>query len=330
MHPITPTAMPSGRAERNHDYAMHGLPADNLRRAYGWASMTRPTLLHHGENRIIAFTADGRRFAARLCRPDADRARLEAEAAWLDALAPRLAVPRVVPCATGATVASVEVEGSPCLVLAFAFLQGEPLNDRDPASFHRLGKTLRRLHDTADDVLGGQIADWRGLSRPVYDPSRLHQRLSWSLRPGLLIDRPTRDNLLRVAKHATTRADDFGLAADRFVHADLHPGNVLVSDSGLVCLDFEECGFGPRVIDPGVVRFHLAAEGSDTDRWRAFLDGYGPHGWSAEELALGAVLRILHAVAKIPDRQDVPDISGRAPEILRRYLGLCESLLAGL
>lgn len=308
---------------------MHGLAVDKLRRAYGWASMSRPTLLHHGENRIVAFTADGARFAARICRPDADRSRLEAEVAWLEALAPRIAVPRVVAGATGVPFASIAFEDRACLVLVFAFVRGAPLDDSDPASFRQLGETLRQLHRAADDVLAGHPLDWRGRSRTNYAPARLPEAVDRALQPGFPVDRTTHDGLLRVVRQAAARAGNPGLAADRFIHADLHPGNVLVSDSGLVCLDFEECGFGPRIIDPGVVRFHLAASGSDRECWSAFLDGYGSHGWSEEDLALGAVLRILHAVSKIPDRLDVPDIAGRAPEILRRYLGLCESLLAG-
>lgn len=303
---------------------------DMLRRAHGWTSLTRPTLLHHGENQMIGFTADGQRFAARICRAGADAALLKSESAWLEALAPRIAVPHVVTNESGSAVSTVEIESGERLAMVFTFIDGTGPDDRDPSSYRLLGETMMCLHDAADEILSGRPSGWLGRARPDCAPPGIVDGIDQALRSCDLADGDIRRGYLRIGDRALRLAGDLDLASGLFVHADLHTGNTLVTESGLVCFDFEECGFGPRVIDPGVVRFHVAARGLSAECWDAFLEGYGPHDWTPRELALGAVLRILYAASKVPERLDVPDIAGRAPAILRRYLSLCETLLEDL
>ena len=58
------------------------------------------------------------------------------------------------------------------------------------------------------------------------------------------------------------------------IHADLHPGNVLIDGDELTAIDFDDSGFGWHAYDIAVALFHYADAPTYPTIERAFVDGY--------------------------------------------------------
>jgi len=139
--------------------------------------------------------------------------------------------------------------------------------------YRRLGELIGRLHAHA--------FAWRipqGFTRPRRDLDGLlgessswgrfweHERLSADERRLLL---RAHSQLERVLSSYGTSQDVFGL-----IHADLHPGNVLVTEDGLFAIDFDDAAFSWRLADIATCLFHLEP-GDRRDRLiLRFIDGY--------------------------------------------------------
>ena len=100
----------------------------------------------------------------------------------------------------------------------------------------------------------------------------------------------------------------------------MHFGNIIAANDEWFILDFDECGFGPRILDVGAVRFHATFEKHLDERWQAFLSGYGR--MSDEHVLLGSALRAFYAAGKIPKRLDIADLAKNPAGVVRRYLEL--------
>jgi Ser/Thr protein kinase RdoA (MazF antagonist) len=72
------------------------------------------------------------------------------------------------------------------------------------------------------------------------------------------------------------------------IHADLHPGNLLVGDDALTVIDFDDCAFGWHVYDVAVALWHQRRSPRFDAIQGAFVRGYR----SRRELADGTVAMI--------------------------------------
>ena len=88
----------------------------------------------------------------------------------------------------------------------------------------------------------------------------------WALLPDQL-----RARFESVASRATDllERDDFGL-----IHADLHLGNALFHRGAVKLIDFDDCGYGPRLYELAVALWELRDEPDYPAFREALLDGY--------------------------------------------------------
>lgn len=127
--------------------------------------------------------------------------------------------------------------------LALSWLEGRPLAELmalpafDPTSVDEAGVTLARLH--ASEVrFPRRIAcdDVPGLSDLVADLAAVQPHIA-----------PLAHEL---ARRLSERLDD-RISAERPIHGDCHPGQILLTDAGVALLDFDRAALGPPLADVG-------------------------------------------------------------------------------
>jgi Ser/Thr protein kinase RdoA (MazF antagonist) len=188
-----------------------------------------------------------------------------------------------------------------------------------------LGALTARLHD--------QTRAWRppeGFSRRSLEVETLlaptstwgcfwrHPRLSRADQRHLAAAART---LVRRISACERTIDTFGL-----IHADLHPGNVIVQDEGPTVIDFDDAGFGWRLYDIAAALFHSHAPEAEI----AFLDGYGGAGAIRLDTGLLPLFRLMRALALIGWLAHRPELDAaeRFNALRVRALGLAEMCLS--
>jgi Ser/Thr protein kinase RdoA (MazF antagonist) len=190
----------------------------------------------------------------RVARPGymAGSAEFESEVAWVAALAGSeyVRVPRGIPTVDGSYVAViVDDQGVSWSCVSYSYVAGSILEDvADPVPYYReIGRTTAHLHDHAG----------------AWTPPPGFRRHSWATadmvgptcRWGMWQEVPftaAEHNLLESAERAAlaTIADaprtptDWGL-----IHADLRPSNIMIDDSALTVIDFDDCGYSWYLYD---------------------------------------------------------------------------------
>jgi Ser/Thr protein kinase RdoA (MazF antagonist) len=114
-----------------------------------------------------------------------------------------------------------------------------------------------RHHLDADGLMG---------DAPHWGPFWEHRSLSIAERT-LLLDTRTRMRawLARLSKDASGYS---------LIHADMHPGNILVDGERLTVIDFDDAGFGWHHYDIAIVLTYWQSKPNAAVIDRAFLDGY--------------------------------------------------------
>lgn len=243
------------------------------------------------ENLTFKLTrTSGSEYALRLHRPDYNTLQeLESERAWTAALfAAGVAVQSSVFTAHGApfvTLSIPELEESryagvttwlPGETLA-RYLKGECSTSQRYAAFSAMGELAAGIHN--------QAQDWtppRGFSRPRLGREGLlgetprwgrfweHPALSESQRQLVLDLRESLGDELRVLGE---NPRCFGL-----IHADLHPGNLLVTSSEpqlrLAAIDFDDAAFGWHMYDLAAALFEFQGAEDFTHVCDALFTGY--------------------------------------------------------
>lgn len=177
---------------------------------------------------------------------------IRAELAWIDALRADNAVetPEILTMTDGGRIAQFEDAGDTRYVVAFAFMPGQEPDAGASLTdgFATLGAISARLH--------GHAKTWQrpaGFTRKTWNfdsafgPTPLWG--DWRDAPGLdPSDVAVLDHVCAVLK---TKLDAYGTGADRFglIHGDLRLANLLVQDSRLGIIDFDDCGVSWFVYD---------------------------------------------------------------------------------
>lgn len=236
------------------------------------------TLVAERENKVYRVDHDGRSYALRLHRPGyCSDAELRSELQWMAAVgAGGLNVPAPVPSRTGALLHVVDG----IAVDVLDWLNGQPIGktgvplacDDRPGLFRAIGTEMARLHEISD----------------LWQRPEGFVRRSWD-REGLLGDAPVwgrfwdnptlspEDRALllhfrKVANEALATLDgqlDFGL-----IHADLVRENIMVDGDKVQLIDFDDSGFGYRLLDIATTLLRNRNEPDYHDLQAALIDGY--------------------------------------------------------
>ncbi|MCA6282995.1 MAG: phosphotransferase, partial [Phenylobacterium sp.] len=176
----------------------------------------------------------------------------------------------------------VEATGETRLAGVTRWIDGEVLDDllRDPQRsaerpgwFARLGALVARTHlqSEAWTPPPGFVRPWLdadGLMGPAprWGPFWDHAALSAEDRRLVLAARE-----VLYARLSVLPKD---LAVFGMIHADLHPGNLLIRQDGLAIIDFDDAAFGWRMYDIAVALTHQQSAPDFEAVRDAFLAGY--------------------------------------------------------
>ena len=285
----------------------------------------------------------GEDWVLRLHRPGYNsEAELEAERVWTSALrAAGLAAPEPLAARDGRafTPQAVAGTGEVRLVGVTRWIEGEVLEgllkspDRTgerPGWFRRLGALVARTHLqseawTPPPGFARTRLDADGLMGPAprWGPFWDHAALSPEDRSLVLAARE------RLHERLSALPQDpavFGI-----IHADLHPGNLLVRSDDLAIIDFDDAAFGWRMYDIAVALTHQQAAPDFAAVRDAFLAGYRqvrdlPE-TEAAQLPLFLLVRGLVQLGWLHERPEIDpgDWLGRQLDQIRRG---CRALLA--
>ena len=194
--------------------------------------------------------------------------------------------------------------------------------------FARLGALTASLHE--------QAATWQppaGFTRhaldadgfmgdaPHWGPFWDHQGLSAAER-GLMLD-------VRSRLHAALGRLDRQPAVWSMIHADMHPGNVLVDGDGLTVIDFDDAAWGWHAYDIAVALVHQQGDDLATFE-RAYLAGYRSVRPIADQvLALLPMFHLVRGLAQIGWYHQRPELNraDRFEEVKAAVLDQCHEFL---
>lgn len=266
--------------------AIHRLARAALRR---WdVTDCEPQLLKRRENHVFTVrTVQGGKAVLRVHRPGyhTDRA-LQSELQWLVHLhTSGLPVPKPLPDTEGNLFVRETDDGSrePMRVDMLTWLPGEVLGEsgtplawsavRIPQIFRALGAAMAELHDASDR--------WQppaDFTRHAWDTDGLlgEQPFWGRFWESEALERRQRDLLQRVRERLRDDLNEYASAGGDFglIHSDLVRDNVLVNDSGVALVDFDDGGFGWRAFDIAVALIRNREERDYAAIETALIEGY--------------------------------------------------------
>ncbi|MGB0508103.1 MAG: phosphotransferase enzyme family protein [Pikeienuella sp.] len=285
-------------------------------------------LIAQRENHVYRVTTKaGGYFALRLHRPGYQTGNaLRSELAWMQELVAKgIDAPKPIATTDGSLI--IYAEGYHIDMLSWlsgtqmgATAAGLQLEDRQ-ATFRALGTLMAKVHQISDD--------WQ---RP---PD--FERMAWD-REGLLgedpvwgrfwanphLTEPQSELFNAVRTKANQELIEHGDKLDYgLIHADLVRENVLVSDTGLQLIDFDDSGFGFRLFDVCTTLLKNRDEPDFPTLQSAFVDGYvALRPLDIKLIPLFMLLRSLTYVGWIIPRMAEPGADQR----LRRFVATAAKL----
>ncbi|TCC37231.1 phosphotransferase enzyme family protein [Kribbella sindirgiensis] len=233
--------------------------AAELGRRYG-LGFTSCVLLRSLVNDVYEVATDDARYILKLYRyggrgPD--------EIRWETGLSEHLRAagvlaPPVLPLPSGDTVGVLETPEGPRPFTLLGYVEGsKPRPPFTDALYADFGRQLAAFHDAADNY-----------TSPYYrPPADLVHRLERPLEEILAVD-DAEENLLRsLAGAVRNNLAQYSKAGT--CHGDVTLDNVLLTNQGLLLLDFDLAAVGPPAADFGGV--------ATTPHWNAFKSAYAAH-----------------------------------------------------
>jgi Ser/Thr protein kinase RdoA (MazF antagonist) len=300
------------------------------------------TLVSLAENVTFKVTdRAGDAYVLRLHRPGYHTlGELVSERAWIRALAEAgIDVPTPVPARDGRDYVPVTIEatGEQRFAGMLRWTEGRLLSHvlaetADPGVvedyFRQLGALTAAMHN--------QASAWRppaGFTRhaldrdglmgdaPHWGPFWEHRSLSPAERRLLLEARAyMREKLDRLSRDPSVYS---------LIHADMHPGNILVDGDRLTVIDFDDAGFGWHSYDIAVVLTYYQSKPNAREIECAFLEGYrATRPPTDETLSLIPMFRLIRWMASIgwfherPELEPSPVLEERKAWVLERCAAL--------
>ena len=268
-------------------------------------------LVSHSENIVFRVaTVDGRKFVLRLHRPGYHSyENLISEQLWTSALQDAgIDVPVPRPTSTGEPFGQIAVNGENRFVGMLEWVDGTTMaalvsasgdDAQRAAKFTALGELLARLHEQASAwQLPGNFSrhalDADGLmgEAPFWGPF-------WSA-AALTADqqahfRTLRETLYAILSRLPRDGNGYSL-----IHADLHPGNVVVNGDRLHIIDFDDAAFGWQIYDFAIALKDYQDDPAFSTYQSALVDGYRrQRPISDEALALIPLFLLIRALNAI-------------------------------
>lgn len=226
-------------------------------RQYGIGNQATLKLLNISENAtfLVSDPIGDRSTVLRINRPGYhSRLAIESELAWIGSLreADVVRTAKILPATNDSlVVVGRHFDGEERHVVLFEWIPGaEPAQDRLVKDFEELGAIAARLHQHARTW---QRPNWFTRFRWDYDSSigKLGHWGRWQ--DGMGMGRDEHAILARLDSTLRDRLEVFGTADDRFglIHADMRLANLLVDESSVTVIDFDDCGFSWYMYDLG-------------------------------------------------------------------------------
>jgi Ser/Thr protein kinase RdoA (MazF antagonist) len=255
---------------------------------------------------------DGAAYVLRLHRPGYHSLdELNSERMWIRALADAgVAVPTPVSARDGREYVPVCIAGTgECRHAGMTrWTDGRLLSDvlQDVSDartvegyFEQLGAIAASIHNQssgwqAPETFRRHALDRDGLmgDAPFWGPFWDHALLSAAER-RLLLD--TRDRIRGVLERCGRHPSTYSL-----IHADMHPGNILVDGDRLTVIDFDDAAFGWHQYETAVALIHHEATAQFAAAESAFLKGYRAlRDISREALALVPMFLLIRGMVQI-------------------------------
>lgn len=261
------------RLERDTHVAREALPR------YGYPADTTLSVVALSENAtyLVGDTPGEQRILRVHREAYHDAAAIGSELAWTTALRREgiVPTPAAVPTLNGDEVLTLECGGRTRHTVLFEHIDGVEAGEDVPHadSFATLGEMTARLHDHAHHWQRPQ-----GFARFSWDwVNTLGRRSRWGAwlqGPGV---GPHEADLFELASHLIHfKLEDYGHSPDTFglIHADLRLANVLVGESLLHVIDFDDCGYGWFMYDLATALSFIEHEPEARELIGAWLDGY--------------------------------------------------------
>ncbi len=304
----------------------------------------------------VLSAVDGAVYVLRLHRPGYHTlAELESERVWIRALgAAGIAVPTPVLAPDGRDYVQVFIAAHNAHRYAglARWTEGQMLDDllRDSTDagtgsatspgaspgivggyFEQLGALIARMHNQASNwplPAGFQrhAVDADGLlgDAPFWGPFWDHPGFTSEERALVLA---TRDELRGVLARYGRSAANYGL-----IHADLHPGNLLVDEARLTVIDFDDAGFGWHQYDVAVALVKLHGKPHFETAQTALLRGYRRvRALSAQDQSMIPAFLLIRRLATIGWVYQRPEHDGPyMQQAIRTACELCRRFVAPL
>ena len=212
---------------------------------------TTATLINLSENATyLVETPDGHKSVLRVHRENYHtRLSIECELAWIDALHNSNVVyaPRYYLGKNGSAIQQMMSPklATPRFLVLFHFIDGSAPDETSDLTrgYMELGKIAAHCHNHAS----------------YWNKPQPFERLTWDM-DAIFGDNPTwgnwrnapevtdhvRNILTEVEFRIKGRLETFGKSPTRYnlIHADMRPANLLIDDTGMKLIDFDDCGFG--------------------------------------------------------------------------------------
>ncbi|MYE82554.1 MAG: phosphotransferase [Gammaproteobacteria bacterium] len=279
----------------------------------------RVEFVHVMENVTFRAERGGQKYVLRFHRPGYNtHAEMVSERMWLRALAASgLSVPEGVPTPEGREFVAAEVDGEERLVGLARWVEGEPLDrilartddlERIEAYFEAIGRLAAGVHNASSN----------------WTPPPQFTRRAWDA-DGLVGESPlwgrfwevpdfSADEcrtLARARAHIRERLLEYGTDGQTYglIHADLHPGNVLVDRAQARLIDFDDAGFGWHVHELAVALFNNQTSPHFGAMQAALVRGYRSRRQLADEdlelLPLFLLMRNLMVIGWMEQRPEL-------------------------
>lgn len=281
--------------------------------------------VHVMENVTFRAERGGRKYVLRFHRPGYNtHTEMVSERMWLRALAAAgLNVPEGVPTPDGREFVAAEVDGEERLVGVARWVEGEPLDrilartddvEQIERYFEAIGRLAAEVHNASSNWTPPPHFTRRGWdAEGLVGESPLWGRF-WEVPDFSAGECRT---LARARTHIRERLVEYGTDGQTYgiIHADLHPGNVLVDGAHTRLIDFDDAGFGWHVHELAVALFNNQASPHFGAMREALIRGYRSRRELADEdlelLPLFLLMRNLMVIGWMEQRPELRSLYRR-------------------